>query len=103
MFAVIETGGKQYKVSEKDEIVIEKMTADIGAQITFDKVHMLGEGAKVSTGKKIGKAKVKATVMAHERQDKIIVFKKKRRKGYKRTKGHRQHHTVVRIDKINKG
>lgn len=103
MFAVIETGGKQYRVSAKDKLTIESLHEDVGAKIVFDKLCLLGDGASIIEGESLANAKVLATVVAHDRDDKIVIFKKKRRKGYRRKGGHRQHHTVVLIDAIEKG
>ena len=101
MFAIIETGGKQYKVRAKDEIAVERLEQDIGETVAFDSVCLLADDAKKLTpAKPSGKATVRATVIAQGRADKIVVFKKKRRKGYRRKNGHRQHQTVVRIDAI---
>lgn len=97
MYAVIKTGGKQYKVANNDVIKVEKLIAEIGSEVVFDEVMMAGDkiGAPLLKG-----AKVTAEVLEQKRADKILVFKKKRRKGYRRTQGHRQHQTVVRIKNI---
>ena len=101
MFAVIRTGGKQYKVAKDDVIVVEKLTAEPGAVIELAEVLMIGEGAQVATGAPLlGGASVSATVIEQTRADKIIVFKKKRRHNYRRKNGHRQHQTVLRITEI---
>ena len=101
MYAVIRTGGKQYRVTAGDLIAIEKLTGEPGSTITFDDVLMVGDGDKRDVGApKLAGAAVAAEVIEQARGDKIIVFKKKRRKGYRRTKGHRQDLTVVRITDI---
>ena len=101
MFAVIRTGGKQYKVAKDDVIAVEKLAAEPGAVIELVEVLMIGEGAQVTTGAPLlGGASVSAAVIEQTRADKIIVFKKKRRHNYRRKKGHRQHHTVLRITEI---
>jgi len=101
MFAVIRTGGKQYKVAKDDVIAVEKLAAEPGAVIELAEVLMIGEGAQVATGAPIlDGASVSATVMEQTRADKIIVFKKKRRHNYRRKKGHRQHQTMLRITEI---
>ena len=101
MFAIIETGGKQYKVRAKDEIAVERLEQGVGETVAFESVCLLADNAKkLAVGKPLGKATVRATVVAQGRMDKIVVFKKKRRKGYRRKNGHRQHQTVVRIDAI---
>jgi large subunit ribosomal protein L21 len=101
MFAVIRTGGKQYRVATDDVISVEKLTGEPGETIEFAEVLMIGEGAEVTTGTPLlTGASVAATVVEQKRAPKIIVFKKKRRKNYRRKKGHRQHHTVLRITEI---
>jgi len=101
MFAVIRTGGKQYKVAPDDVIAVEKLAGEPGATIELDEVLMVGDGAKVSAGAPlVAGASVSATLVEHRRADKIIVFKKKRRQNYRRKNGHRQHRTVLRIDTI---
>jgi large subunit ribosomal protein L21 len=101
MFAVIRTGGKQYKVAKDEIVTVEKLAAEPGATIQFDEVLMLGEGAEVTTGAPVvAGAAVSATVVAQTRAAKIIVFKKKRRHNYRRKKGHRQQQTVLRITEI---
>ena len=102
MFAVIKTGGKQYKVSPNRVLRVEKIIGEEGSKIEFNEVLMIGEESKASLiGTPVVKgASVTAEIMAQTRADKIIVFKKKRRQNYRRKKGHRQHLTVVKITKI---
>ena len=101
MYAVLKTGGKQYKVSENDVIIVERLSGDSGAKINLDKVLMIGDGDNTSVGNPIIEgALVAAEVLEHKRGDKITVFKKKRRKNYRRTRGHRQELTVLRITDI---
>src|SRR6202035_2075946 len=101
MFAVIRTGGKQYKVAKDDVISVEKLAGEPGAAIELGEVLMIGEGAEVATGTPLLEgALVSATVVEQSRAPKIIVFKKQRRKNYRRKKGHRQHQTVLRITAI---
>ena len=101
MFAVIRTGGKQYKVAKDDVISVEKLAGEPGAVIELAEVLMIGEGAEVTTGTPLlAGASVTATVVEQARAPKIIVFKKKRRHNYRRKKGHRQHQTVLRITEI---
>jgi len=101
MFAVIRTGGKQYKVAKDDVISVEKLAGEPGAVIELAEVLMIGEGAEVTTGRPLlAGASVAATVVQQARAPKIIVFKKKRRHNYRRKKGHRQHQTVLRIGEI---
>ena len=100
MFAVIETGGKQYKVSEGDEIFVEKLDVEDGATVTFDKVLAVsGESLSVGTPYVAG-ATVSATAVKSGRGKKIVVFKYKAKKNEKKKQGHRQAYTKVRIDKI---
>lgn len=104
MYAVIETGGKQYRVNEGDVIRIEKLPEGIGSVVTFEKVLLVGAGEKVSVGTPVvDGAEVTGKVVEQDRGKKIIVFKKKRRKGYQVKRGHRQDYTGVLIEKINKG
>jgi len=101
MFAVIKTGGKQYKVAEGDEIVIEKLAADAGESVTFDSVLMLGDGKKVTIGEPVvSGASVVGTVAEQRKGAKVIIMKKRQRNTYRRKKGHRQLETVVTIDSI---
>jgi large subunit ribosomal protein L21 len=102
MFAVIRTGGKQYKVAKNDVISVEKLAAEPGTTVEFAEVLMIGKGAEVATGAPLLEgASVSATVVEQRRADKIIVFKKKRRHNYRRKKSHRQQQTVLRITEIS--
>ena len=101
MFAVIRTGGKQYRVAKDDVISVEKLAGEPGAVIELGEVLMVGDGAEVKTGTPLlAGASVAATVVEQTRAPKIIVFKKQRRKNYRRKKGHRQCQTVLRIAEI---
>jgi large subunit ribosomal protein L21 len=101
MFAVIRTGGKQYRVAKDDVISVEKLVAEPGAVVELSEVLMIGDGADVSNGAPLLEgASVSATVVEQTRAAKIIVFKKKRRHNYRRKKGHRQQLTVLRITEI---
>lgn len=101
MFAVIKTGGKQYKVAENDEIIIEKLTADAGDQVTFDEVLVLGADGQSTIGAPfVAGASVVGEVAAQRKGDKVIIMKKRQRSTYRRKKGHRQHETVVKITSI---
>ena len=94
MYAVIETGGKQYKVSEGDVIFIEKLDAEAGAAVTFDKVLAVGEGADIKVGApSVAGASVEASVVKNGKSKKIVVFKMKPKKGYRKKQGHRQAYT----------
>ena len=102
MFAVIRSGGKQYKVAQNEVIVVERMAGESGSSVDLGEVLIVGDGTKTTVGKPtVDGAKVKATVVEHARADKIKVFKRKRRKGYRRTAGHRQLTTVLRISEIS--
>ncbi len=104
MYAVIKTGGKQYRVAKNDVISVERLAGAAGDEVAFDEVLMVGsdDGATVGTPTVSG-AKVTATVLEQARDDKIIVFKKKRRQGYLRRRGHRQAQTVLSIADISSG
>ena len=104
MFAVIRTGGKQYKVAPNDVIAVEKLDGEPGAAIELGEVLMVGDGADITAGTPlVSGALVSAELVEHRRADKIIVFKKKRRHNYRRKNGHRQHQTVLRITEIRPG
>ena len=101
MFAVIKTGGKQYKVAENDEIIIEKLDADTGSQVTFDEVLVVGSDGKSTIGAPlVAGASVVGEVTDQRKGDKIIIMKKRQRNTYRRKKGHRQLQTVVKITSI---
>ena len=101
MYAVIETGGKQYKVSEGDVIFVEKLGVEEGEAVTFDKVLVVADGEDVKFGAPVVEgAKVEAKVVKNGKAKKIYVFKMKRKKNYRRKKGHRQPFTKVEISKI---
>lgn len=98
MFAVIRTGGKQYKVAKNDVIVVEKLLGDAGDEIDFTDVLALNDGAATQFGRPVvSNAVVMAEVLEQARSDKVIIFKKKRRQNYRRKNGHRQELTVLRI------
>lgn len=102
MYAVIKTGGKQYRVAVGQKLKIEQIPADIGQEIALDQVLSVGEGDTLKIGTPfVDGAKVTATVLAQGRHDKIKVFKMRRRKGYRRTQGHRQNYTEIRIEAVN--
>ena len=104
MFAVIKSGGKQYKVAKDDIIRVEKLDAEEGANVALDQVLMVGDDKEQTVGAPlVDGARVSATVLEQMRDRKIIVFKKKRRQNYRRRNGHRQHLTVLRIDDILMG
>lgn len=102
-YAIVEHGGKQYRVSPGDELLVERTQADLkqGDDLVFDRVMLVSRGEAVSVGHPVVEgASVKSLVVAPVRGDKIIVFKKKRRKGYKKTQGHRQDYYRVRVESI---
>ena len=101
MYAVIKTGGKQYRVAPGEKIKIEQIPADVGAQIVLDQVLMVSDGDAVTLGNPlVAGAKVSATVLGHGRGDKVKIFKMRRRKHYQKTQGHRQNYTEIRVDAI---
>ncbi|MCC6212057.1 MAG: 50S ribosomal protein L21 [Burkholderiales bacterium] len=101
MYAVFQTGGKQYRVKSGEQLKIEALPADVGAAVSFDRILMLGEGEGVRVGAPfLDGAKIKATVIAQARGEKLRIFKLRRRKHYAKTQGHRQSFTEVRIDEI---
>ncbi len=100
MYAIIATGGKQYKVSEGDVIKVEKLDVEAGNTVTFDQVIAVSDGS-LKVGEDVAKASVTATVMEQGRGKKVIVYKYKRKTGYHKKNGHRQAYTQVKIEKIN--
>jgi large subunit ribosomal protein L21 len=101
MYAVIETGGKQYRVAPGTSVKIEKLVGDPGAEITFDKVvAVVNDAGEVMAGKDAASAKVSAKIEAQGRGEKVIVFKFKRKKQYRKTQGHRQSFTQVMVTGI---
>ncbi|NKB65046.1 MAG: 50S ribosomal protein L21 [Gammaproteobacteria bacterium] len=100
MYAVVETGGKQYKVAVGDKLKVEKIEAEAGSSIDFDRVLMIADGDQVTVGSPLVETSVTGTVLSHGKNKKIRVFKMKRRKNYRRTQGHRQFFTEVEITGI---
>ena len=101
MYAVIRTGGKQYRVSSGEKLKIEQLPAEVGSQVVIDQVLLVADGDKVSIGTPVlAGAKVQATVIGHGRGDKVRIFKLRRRKNSKRQAGHRQNFTEIRIDEV---
>ena len=102
MYAVMSTGGKQYRVEAGSELVIERLAADAGASVTFDRVLLVGDGDAVTIGTPtVDGASVSGTILGEELGPKLIIFKFKQKATYRRTRGHRQHLVRVRIDEIN--
>ncbi|GDX36295.1 50S ribosomal protein L21 [Alphaproteobacteria bacterium] len=101
MFAIVETGGKQYRVSTDQKIIVDKLSADVGSKITLDKVLLVNNGQDTSFGNPVlSGAKVEAEVLKNFKDDKIIIFKKRRRQNSRRKRGHRQHQTLLKITAI---
>ncbi|BAN35916.1 50S ribosomal protein L21 [Sulfuricella denitrificans skB26] len=101
MYAVIKTGGKQYRVAPGEKLKIEQIPADIGSEIVLDQILMVADGEAVTVGTPlVSGATVKATVVAHGRGEKVQIFKMRRRKHYQKHQGHRQNYTEIRIDGI---
>lgn len=102
MYAVIKTGGKQYRVSSGETLKIELIPGDVGNALVLDKVLMIADGDKLSVGKPLlTGASVNATIVSHGRGDKVRIFKMRRRKHYQKSQGHRQSYTEIRIDGIS--
>jgi len=101
MYAVVKTGGKQYRITPGEKLKVEQIAADVGAEVVLDQVLMVGEGDSVRLGQPtIAGATVKATVVSHGRGDKVEIFKMRRRKHYQKHQGHRQNYTELKIDSI---
>lgn len=102
MYAVIKTGGKQYKVAAGEKIKIEQIAADVGQEIVIDQVLAVGNGADLKVGSPlVAGASVKATVVAQGKHDKVRIFKMRRRKHYQKSQGHRQRFTELQIDAVS--
>lgn len=103
MYAVVEIGGHQYKVSKGDVLFVDKQTDEAGKKLTFDRVLLINDGkGKVTVGQPVvGGAKIEATLLDNVKSDKVIVFKKKRRKGYRVKRGHRQQMSQIEIESIS--
>ncbi|HEX2859914.1 MAG TPA: 50S ribosomal protein L21 [Alphaproteobacteria bacterium] len=101
MYAIVQTGGKQLKVAVGDTVTVERLTGDKGAKVTLDKVLLVADGSKLSVGTPLlAGATVQAEIAEQGRNEKVIIFKKRRRQNYRRKKGHRQHNTVLKITGI---
>jgi len=101
MYAVIKTGGKQHRVTVGEKLKVEKLVGEVGSEIVLDQVLMVADGDKVTIGAPmVSGASVKATVVSHGRSDKVMIFKMRRRKHYRKTQGHRQHYTEIQIQQI---
>jgi large subunit ribosomal protein L21 len=101
MFAVVEIAGQQYKVVKADKILVPKLESEVGAKVKFDKVLLLGDEKQTKLGTPyLSGASIEAKVLSHMKDDKVEVFKKKKRKGYRLHKGHRQQYTEIEITKV---
>jgi large subunit ribosomal protein L21 len=102
MYAVIKTGGKQYKVAAGENIKVEQIAADVGQEVVLEQVLAIGSGIELKLGTPwVGGASVKATVVAHGKHDKVRIFKMRRRKHYQKHGGHRQTYTELQISSVN--
>jgi large subunit ribosomal protein L21 len=102
MFAVVEIAGQQYKVAKADKIFVPKLESEVGAKLKFDKVLLLGDEKQTQLGTPyLSGASIEAKVLSHMKDDKVEVFKKKKRKGYRVRKGHRQQYTEIEITKVS--
>ena len=101
MYAIVEIAGQQFKVEENQSIFVHRLEGEEGSSVEFDRVLMIEDGKKINVGTPVVEgAKVSAKILSHLKGDKVIVFKKKRRKGYKKKNGHRQHLTKIQIENI---
>lgn len=101
MFAIVTIAGQQFKVEEGQELFVHQLAAAAGDTVTFEEVNLLEKNGKTELGAPfVGNAKINATVLGHQKGDKVVVFKKKRRKGYRVKNGHRQSFTKIMIDQI---
>jgi large subunit ribosomal protein L21 len=104
MYAIIKSGGKQYRVKAGEQVRVEALAAEVGSTVSLEEVLLVGAGDGVKVGAPlVSGAKVKATVVSHGRDDKVRIFKLRRRKHYQKTQGHRQSYTELRIDDIVQG
>ncbi len=101
MYAVVEIGGQQFKVQKEQKLFVNLLDSEAGSDLEFDRVMLLADGENIRVGQPVVEnARVKATVIDHHKSDKILVFKKKRRKGYQKMNGHRQPMTLIQIEDI---
>ena len=104
MFAIVKTGGKQYRVGLGDQIVVERIGGDVGAEVSLTDVLAISDGDSSAIGRpSLANASVRARIVQQPRGTKVLVFKKKRRENYRRKRGHRQELTVLRIEEISRG
>ena len=101
MYAVVEIAGQQFKVAKADKIFVPKLASEVGAKLVFDKILLLGDEKQTSLGTPyVAGASIEAMVLGHAKDDKVIVFKKKKRKGYRVLRGHRQQFTKIEITRV---
>lgn len=103
MFAVVEIAAQQFTVRPTDTLTVPHLDAEVGSSVEFSNILLGGEESNVTVGNPYVSGKVSATVLAHGKGDKVLVFKKKRRKGYRKLNGHRQHYTQIQINDIKLG
>ena len=101
MFAIVSIAGQQFKVEEGQELFVHRLDAQEGDSVSFDQIHLADNNGDVQLGAPTLSGSISATVLGHQKGDKVIVFKKKRRKGYKKKNGHRQQFTKIKIDSIS--
>jgi large subunit ribosomal protein L21 len=102
MYAIVEIGGKQFKVQEKDKVYVPLIDSEEGTDVKFDKVLLLSKESDIAVGSPfVNDASIEAKILKHIKDDKVLVFKKKRRKSYRVFNGHRQHYTQIEINKIS--
>lgn len=102
MYAVVETGGKQYRVQEGDVIVVEKLDAEVGSKFVFENVLLLSDGETIKIGTPyVESCNVYGTVVEHGKGDKVIIFKYKSKKDYRKKQGHRQPYTMIKVEKVS--
>ncbi|HRO76826.1 MAG TPA: 50S ribosomal protein L21 [Crocinitomicaceae bacterium] len=101
MYAIVEIAGQQFKVEKDQKVYVHRLSAEVGSKVDFDKVLLVDNGGKITLGAPaINGAKISAEVLGHVKGDKVIVFKKKRRKGYQKSNGHRQSFTAIKVSDI---
>lgn len=100
MYAIVEIAGQQFKVEKDQQLFVHRLEGEVGSKVEFDKVFLTDNDGDVKVGAPTLKTKVTATILEHLKGDKVIIFKKKRRKGYKKKNGHRQYLTKLAIEKI---
>ncbi len=102
MYAIVDIAGQQFKVEKEQEIFVHRLEGEEGSSVTFDKVLLVEDSGKVNVGTpNIAGASINAKILSHDKGDKVLVFKKKRRKGYQKCNGHRQYLTKIQIENIN--